>query len=213
MEKSEKLGAETNLDASNEVLCRYASHLRDSIAEIDAWSREENIKVRYVSGLMVTRKNPETQRLEVLLVKGGGKDFWQFPGGHVHPREDHIAALYREIKQELGVSILPDLYYVKTYVPELKTDEPKPDSVLAIHAFALPGDSDWDLKKGNIKLGSDVDRVDWTDDPLREADGNPRVLTEQTDYLLRQVMGYDGPLNKNTNPNYTQYYGRPRREK
>src|SRR3989344_5124119 len=175
---------------------KYAAHLKNRISEIDTWASKEGIKVRYVSGLMVTRNNPETGKLEVLLVKGSDKDFWQFPGGHVRGEEGHIAALHRELKEELGVSIPPNLFYVKTYVPQ---PQPGLKEVLAIHAFSLPGNCDWDIRKGNVRLGSDVSEMVWTSDPFRDENGEPRVLTEQTDYLLRNVMSYEGPENKNTN--------------
>ncbi|MEK7509268.1 MAG: NUDIX hydrolase [Patescibacteria group bacterium] len=196
---------------------KYEVHLTNRISEINKWASEEGIKVKYVSGLMVTRTNPETGKLEVLLVKGASlvnqetserkaKDFWQFPGGHVRGGEDHIAALRREIKEELGVSIPNDLFYVKTYVPK---PEPGAKEVLAIHAFSLPGNCDWDVKRGNVTLGSDVSEMIWTSDPLHDEKGEPRVLTQQTDYLLRNVMGYEGPANKNTLRD-EEYYGDPR---
>jgi 8-oxo-dGTP pyrophosphatase MutT (NUDIX family) len=195
----------------------WVSHMKDRISEIDTWASTEGIKVRYVSGLMVTRKNAETGKLEVMLVKGSSKepktgerrpkDFWQFPGGYVRDGEDHVAALRREIKEELDAPIPPDLFYVKTFVPKIDPNKPKPDSVLAIHAFSLPGDSDWDVEKGNVTLGDDVSEMKWTSDPLHDENGEPRVLTQQTDYLLR-VMGFEGPPNKNTNFDMS-YYGDP----
>lgn len=175
-----------------------SDRLFSRIPALEKWAELRGQRIKFVSGLIATRANPLTRQREVLLVKGssGGvpKPFWQFPGGHVQPGEDHIAALHRELHEELGV-ILPPVVYVRTYVPKPKD---RNGTLLAIHAFQLPGDCDWDEAKENVILHDDVDQMVWTSDPLREENGQPRVLTEQVDFMLRYYLRFSGPANVNT---------------
>ncbi len=185
--------------------------LTKRIAALDLWSARRGIELVYVSGLIATRTNEATGKQEVLLVNGSSngvrKPFWQFAGGKVAKGEDHIAALHRELHQEMGVTLPLTLTYLHTFVPKPVANLKK---TFAIHAFALPGNCEWDRKKRNVTLGDDVDRMLWTSDPLRMPSGKPRVLTVQTDYMLRNHFNFSGPKNINTNADIS-YNGEPDR--
>ena len=202
--------AEKQKKSEQDPSCVGVEKLMTSVSDIDSWAGQEGIAVKYVSGLMATRINSETQRREVLLVKGSSKgkpkEFWQFPGGHVLAGEGPVVALHRELREEMSVEIPNTVSYVKTYIPK-----PKPDTkeVLAIHAFMMEN-CDW--KEDTVTLGDDVSEMIWTDNPLVDENGNPRILTEQVDYMLRKTLGYEGPKNKNTCPD-EDYMGRPDIEK
>jgi|TARA_B110000858_G_scaffold132570_1_gene150811 8-oxo-dGTP diphosphatase len=60
-------------------------------------------KIDVVCGVLI--KNDKY----LITQKGGGKDhsLWEFPGGKVNPNETCFEAIYREIKEELGISIVP----------------------------------------------------------------------------------------------------------
>jgi 8-oxo-dGTP diphosphatase len=50
-------------------------------------------------------------RVLVAQRAGGPYDgYWEFPGGKVEPGEDHLAALVREIGEELGVAVVPQAF-------------------------------------------------------------------------------------------------------
>ncbi len=50
-------------------------------------------------------------RVLVAQRAGGPYDgYWEFPGGKVEPEEDHLAALVREIREELGVAVVPQAF-------------------------------------------------------------------------------------------------------
>lgn len=188
--------------------CVGKEKLEKRVLEINEWAKREGLTVRYVSGMMALRGNPEKGWPQVFLVKGSSngvpKEFWQFPGGFEHPQDggDHVRTLQRELFEELGVELPETVTYAQTYIPKLK---PGATEILAIHAFAMPI-PDWGAE--NTTLGSDVNVMEWTDDPLREANGEPRILTEQVDYMLRRYMGYSGPNNKNTCDD-EKYHGVP----
>lgn len=177
--------------------CEGREVLEGRVREINEWAAREGLTVKYVSGMLALRGNPEGGWPEVFLVKGSSngvpKEFWQFPGGFEHPDDkgDHVRTLQRELQEELGISLTGKVKYLQTYIPKLKQGAKE---ILAIHAFTMPP-ADWNAE--NTTLGSDVSMMEWTDDPLRES-GEPRILTEQVDYMLRRFMGYSGPVNKNT---------------
>lgn len=197
--------------------CVGIERLLARIAAIDLWQKREEVQCTYVSGLVATRTNPVTGKREVLMVNGKEsktgirKEFWQPPGGRVEPGEDHVAALHRELEEELrlsdfGLSIPPDISYHSTYVQKNKR--------YAVHAFRMENCT-WDAEaltraareRAARGENSDVDQVIWTDNPFYEEDGKtPRILTEQFDRILRQ-MGFTGPKNKNSPPD--DYDGDP----
>jgi ADP-ribose pyrophosphatase YjhB (NUDIX family) len=178
--------------------CIDREKLEQRILDIDAWALREGLTVKYVSGMLALRGNPERGWPEVFLVNGSSKgipkEFWQFPGGHVHPEDgnDHVRTLQRELNEELGVALPEKIAYVGTYIPKPKEGVKE---VYAIHAFTMPI-PDWETN--TMTLGSDVSQFVWTDDPLRKEDGEARILTEQVDFILRRVIGYSGPNSKNT---------------
>lgn len=191
------------------IECLGRERLEQRILEINEWARREGITVRYVSGMLTLRGNPEHGLPQVLLVKGNSadgtpKEFWQFPGGYEHPEDggDHVRTLERELQEELDLQIPGTVEYLETYIPKPK---PGVKMVLAIHCFAT-ATADWNPQ--SVKVGSDVSEYEWTDDPLREKNGGPRILTEQVDYILRRRIGYQGPINKNTCPD-AKYRGSP----
>lgn len=50
----------------------------------------------------------EIQNRKILMVRSKGKDTWYIPGGKRDEGESDKEALIREIKEELGVDLLPD---------------------------------------------------------------------------------------------------------
>ena len=44
----------------------------------------------------------------VAMVKSQVRGFYQFPGGGLEPGEDYLDALIREVREEVGLTILPD---------------------------------------------------------------------------------------------------------
>ncbi|MBY0538923.1 NUDIX domain-containing protein [Patescibacteria group bacterium] len=183
--------------APRAIECVGREKLEQRIQDINEWATREGLTVKYVSGMVALRGNPEGGWPQVFLVNGSSKgvpkEFWQFPGGYVHPDDpDHVLGLQRELDEELGVALPEQIAYLETYIPKMK---PGATEVLAIHAFAMPV-PEWDER--TMTLGSDVSQFVWTDDPFRGEGEEPRILTEQVDFILRRVIGYSGPNNKNT---------------
>lgn len=75
-----------------------------------AWWRMRRPTVMGASGLVVNDQG------EWLLVRHTYMKGWHFPGGGVNTRETVLAALHRELREEVGVSIhgAPDLVGVYT---------------------------------------------------------------------------------------------------
>src|SRR5437870_3453417 len=56
---------------------------------------------------------------KVLLVKEFDDDNWKLPGGKIHAGETIMAAIQREVHEELGMDITPDMImrYTKKTIP------------------------------------------------------------------------------------------------
>ena len=61
-----------------------------------------------VSGAIILRTNPETNRKEIFATQrgyGDYKDGWEFPGGKLEPGETLQQCIEREIREELATEI------------------------------------------------------------------------------------------------------------
>ena len=61
-----------------------------------------------VSGAIILRKNPETNRKEIFATQrgcGDYKDGWEFPGGKLEPGETPQQCIEREILEELATEV------------------------------------------------------------------------------------------------------------
>jgi 8-oxo-dGTP diphosphatase len=83
-------------------------------------------------------------RVLVAQRSGGPYDgCWEFPGGKVEPGEEELAALVREIGEELGVAVVP-----QAFLGEVVLD--------GVVAGGLPGASTLRVWWGRVQPGSEV---------------------------------------------------------
>ena len=79
-------------------------------AERSISSAMEN-KIVTVSGAIILRTNPETNRKEIFATQrgyGDYKDGWEFPGGKLEPGETPQQCIEREIREELATEVRAD---------------------------------------------------------------------------------------------------------
>jgi 8-oxo-dGTP pyrophosphatase MutT (NUDIX family) len=206
----------------NEPVCERKEELEADITKWNGWAKKAKdiegrelkakVKMTFVSGIAFLRTNQKTKKREVLLVHGRDsntgkpKEFWQFTGGKVGRKENHLKALQRELKEELGIKLgkKDTIRYNNTYTPWADFQALQPDAetakALTIHSFVAEcayEEDDSVVMGKRVTRGGDVDEMVWTSDPFVDSNGVPRVLTEQTDAVLRQ-LGFTGPANKNT---------------
>ena len=65
-------------------------------------------KIVTVSGAIILRTNPETNRKEIFATQrgyGDYKDGWEFPGGKLEPGETPQQCIEREIREELATEV------------------------------------------------------------------------------------------------------------
>lgn len=63
-----------------------------------------------VSGAIIIRTNPETQKKEVFATQrgyGDWKGWWEFPGGKLETNETPQECIVREIREELAIGVCP----------------------------------------------------------------------------------------------------------
>ena len=75
-----------------------------------------------VSGAVILRTNPETNKKELFATQrgyGDYKDWWEFPGGKIEQGESPQDALRREIREELATEIS-----VGDYIGTIEYDYP-----------------------------------------------------------------------------------------
>ena len=80
------------------------------------------MKTITVSGAVIIRTNPQTNKKEVFATQRGYgeyKDWWEFPGGKIEAGESPEAALAREIREELATEIS-----VGDYIDTIEYDYP-----------------------------------------------------------------------------------------
>jgi dTMP kinase len=98
--------------------------------------------------IAVLRRNPESREYEALLeIRGAEPEAgsWALPGGHVEPGEEPEHAAIRELGEETHLQV-SDLTYLKTYHTEHGIKD---------HLYTVLS------KSGNIRAGSDADKVKW----------------------------------------------------
>ncbi|SFF37320.1 (deoxy)nucleoside triphosphate pyrophosphohydrolase [Blastococcus tunisiensis] len=110
-------------------------------------------------------------RLLVAKRAGGPYDgLWEFPGGKVEPGESQLAALVREIEEELGVPITPEDFLGEVLLDGVVGGGPPGSSTLRVWSARLAGGVPVAREHAELRWvrADELDALDWisADRPL-----------------------------------------------
>lgn len=111
---------------------------------------------------VITRYNPDSDRLEVLLIQRSDTGEWAFPGGKVDPGETAVVAASRELMEEAGIGEgVLDFSKAQTVYAGYIDDSRNTDNAwMESTAFHLHL-SEEQVATVLVEAGSDADAVRW----------------------------------------------------
>lgn len=117
-------------------------------------------------GALVVRKEPENNRIYILMIRHRPGGYRSFPKGHVEPGETERQTAVREVREETAaeISIIPDFRHAVCYTPAPSVEKE------VVYFLGRVEDRNIRPRKGEIA------QVEWV--PLEAAE---RYLTHEND--------------------------------
>jgi 8-oxo-dGTP diphosphatase len=104
---------------------------------------------------------------KILMTRTRGKDVWYLPGGKRMAGESDQDALFREIKEELNIELIPgSIHYLAVFKAQA---DGKPEGV-EVQITCYTGDF-----HGDIQPSSEIEEITWLDSTVE-----PHLITPAT---------------------------------
>lgn len=99
------------------------------------WEHSKRDSARGIIVFSDKTEAPFSETDKIALVYAKNEGYFKFPGGGIHPDEDKVTALIREVSEEVGLSVIPESVREYGVVPRFQLSSRYPNVIFDQESF------------------------------------------------------------------------------